>query len=266
MSEGKGLVPFDQVQSAIVTLRGIRVILDKDLAALYGVTTKRLNEQAKRNIERFPSDFMFQLAPEEAAALRSQSATSKTGRGGLRYLPYAFTEHGAIMAASVLNTPRAIEMSIFVVRAFVHLRQVLASHRGLADKLVELEKKIGTHDRQIGAIFEALRRGLSEAGEGVNPLPPSGVNPLGSTLSPFGNHPGLTQDMLGQAGRFIQLPPFIQRAGCFSKSRVMLKMPGTKPYALSLMERIGNAQTLIGFKVKEKAAAYGTRRRRQINV
>ena len=158
MAENKGLVPLDRVQQTIQLIRGQKVILDRDLATLYGVATKRLNEQVRRNIERFPSDFMFQLAAEEADLLRSQFATSKAGRGGLRYLPYAFTEHGAIMAASVLNTPHAIEMSIFVVRAFVRLRQVIATHRHLADKLAELEKKISTHDRQIAAVFDALRR------------------------------------------------------------------------------------------------------------
>ena len=116
-------------------------MLDSDLAGLYGVTTKRLNEQVKRNIERFPADFMFQLNAEEHEALRSQIATLKTGRGQHRkYPPYVFTEHGAIMAASVLNSPRAIQVSVYVVRAFVRLREVLATHKDLARKLEDLEK------------------------------------------------------------------------------------------------------------------------------
>lgn len=115
-------VSLERIAQSILVLRGHRVLLDADLAALYGVKTKRLNEQVRRNLDRFPEDFMFQLTDEEQAALRSQFATSKASRGGRRYLPYVFTEHGAIMAASVLNTPRAVEMSIYVVRTFVKLR------------------------------------------------------------------------------------------------------------------------------------------------
>ena len=114
------------VESRILVLRDHKVILDTDLAELYGVSVKRLNEQVKRNEERFPADFMFQLTPTEHEALRSQFATSKQGRGGRRYPPYAFTEHGAIMAATVLNSERAVEMSVFVVRAFVRLRESLS--------------------------------------------------------------------------------------------------------------------------------------------
>ena len=116
----KALVPAERVERAILLVRGQKVLLDEELAALYGVRTKRLNEQVKRNIERFPADFMFRLTVAETAALRSQDATIEKGRGQHRkYLPHAFTEHGAIMAAAVLNSPRAIEMSILVVRAFV---------------------------------------------------------------------------------------------------------------------------------------------------
>jgi len=152
------LVSLERIENAIHTIRGERVILDEVLASLYGVTPKRLNEQVKRNIARFPSDFMFRLSNDEYEILKSQFATSRSGWGGKRKLPSAFTEHGAVMAASIVNTPKAVEMSIFVVRAFIRLRQVLASHRGLADKLAELEKKLDTHDHQIGAIFEALRQ------------------------------------------------------------------------------------------------------------
>src|ERR1700758_797353 len=114
------------VESRILVLREQKVILDSDLSELYGVPVKRLNEQVKRNRERFPADFMFQVNAEELESLRSQNATSKPSRGGRRYAPYAFTEHGAIMAATVLNSERAVEMSVFVVRAFVRLRGMLA--------------------------------------------------------------------------------------------------------------------------------------------
>lgn len=157
-------VPVDDVTRVIVAIRGRKVLLDSELAALYGVTTKRLNEQVRRNQERFPPDFMFQLTAEETAALRSHSATSNTGpagRGGRRYPPYVFTEHGAIMAATVLNSPHAIEMSVYVVRAFLKLRELLASNRVLARKLDELEKRLtmrlDAHDEAIAAILSAIR-------------------------------------------------------------------------------------------------------------
>jgi len=145
------------VESRILVLREQKVILDSDLAELYGVPVKRLNEQVKRNQERFPSDFMFRLNPEESEALRSQTATSKTGRGGRRYSPYAFTEHGAIMAATVLNSERAVEMSVFVVRAFVRLREMLATNQQLASKIDELEQRLDTHDASIQELIEAIR-------------------------------------------------------------------------------------------------------------
>jgi hypothetical protein len=146
------------VERSILIVRGHRVIFDSDLAALYGVPVKRLNEQVKRNIDRFPDDFAFPLTEEDHEAPRSQSATLKTGRGEHRkYLPRAFTEHGALMAASVLNSPGAVEMSILVVRAFVHLRQILAANRQLAAKLNELEERIAAHDKNIVALFQAVR-------------------------------------------------------------------------------------------------------------
>jgi len=138
-------------------------MLDADLAALYGVETRRLNEQVRRNTERFPEDFMFALSQEEWNALRSQIATLKTGRGQHRkYLPYAFTEHGAIMAATVLNSPRAIEVSVYVVRAFVQLRELLTGHKELAKRLDELEsrmqRKLSSHDQAIAGILDAIRQ------------------------------------------------------------------------------------------------------------
>jgi len=155
------LVPVEDVEQRILELRGTKVILDSDLAELYGVETKRLNEQVKRNSERFPSDFVFQLTQEEFENLRSQSATSSRAHGGRRTPPYAFTEHGAIMAANVLNSQCAIEMSVFVVRAFVRLRGMLATHKELARKLDELEHKVGEHDEAIRALVTAIRELMS---------------------------------------------------------------------------------------------------------
>ena len=137
-------------------LRRERVILDTALAELYNVSVKRLNEQAKRNRKRFPADFMFQLTPRENKSLRSQFATSNIGRGGRRSLPYAFTEHGAIMAATVLNSEQAVEMSVFVVRAFVRLRQMLAANREFADRIEELEEHLETHDGTIQEIIRVI--------------------------------------------------------------------------------------------------------------
>jgi len=130
-------------------------MLDSDLAELYDVTTKRLNEQVKRNRDRFPTDFMFQLNPEESRRLRSQIATSKIGRGGRRYQPYVFTEHGALMLASVLNSEAAIRASIQIVRTFIRLRELLATHRELARKLEQMEKK---YDAQFKAIFDVIEQ------------------------------------------------------------------------------------------------------------
>jgi hypothetical protein len=155
MTTESALLPYS-IENQIHLVRGRKVLLDADLAALYCVAVKALNQAVKRNKERFPPDFVFQLTPEENTALRSQTVTSKTTRGGRRYLPYAFTEHGAIMAASVLNSPRAIEMSIFVVRAFLRLRETLATSRALAAKLAELEQRLDTTDQTILEIVEAL--------------------------------------------------------------------------------------------------------------
>lgn len=145
------------VESRILFLRHQRVLLDKDIAELYGVPVKRLNEQVKRNRGRFPSDFMFKVSRKEHDVLRSQIATSKEKRGGRRYLPYAFTEHGAIMAATVLNSERAVQMSVFVVRAFVRLREMLATNRRLAGKIDELEDRLDTHDSTIQDLIEAIK-------------------------------------------------------------------------------------------------------------
>jgi hypothetical protein len=147
----------ETIESTIRFVRGQRIIFDEDLARIYGVSTRQLNQAVKRNAERFPDDFAFQLKREELTNLKSQIVTSSS-HGGRRKLPTAFTEHGAIMAANVLNSPRAVQMSVFVVRAFVRLREVLASHKELAERLDELERKFANHDEQIQAVFEALRQ------------------------------------------------------------------------------------------------------------
>jgi hypothetical protein len=146
-----------KVDSKIQIIRGQKVIFDVDLAALYGVSVKRLNEQVKRNARRFPNDFLFSLTPAEYENLRSQFVTSSSNYGGRRYLPHAFTEHGAIMAATVLNSKRAIEMSIFVVRAFVRMREALAMNQQVVAKLSELERHLEGHDADIQELVEAIR-------------------------------------------------------------------------------------------------------------
>ncbi|OGT99797.1 MAG: hypothetical protein A2085_00460 [Gemmatimonadetes bacterium GWC2_71_10] len=148
------VVSADQIVAAIHVVRGQRVMLDADLAVLYGVTTKRLNEQVRRNGGRFPQDFAFQLTPAESANLRSQFATSSSRHGGRRYAPLVFTEHGAVMLASVLNTRVAVATSVEVVRAFVRLRQLLETNADLARKLDALEKR---YDGQFRVVFEAIR-------------------------------------------------------------------------------------------------------------
>jgi len=151
----KNALPTAPVDNLILEIRGQKVITDADLARLYEVETKRLNEQVKRNMERFPEDFMFQLSKDEFHVLKSHFATSSWG--GRRSLPYVFTEHGAIMAASVLNSPRAVEMSVYVVRAFVNLRTHILQYKELSQKVAELETKLGKHDESIVAIVNALK-------------------------------------------------------------------------------------------------------------
>jgi len=155
MNQHVARIPVERIEQAILLIRGQKVMLDADLAKLYATTTKRLNEQVKRNRDRFPDDFMFQLTKEEWGSLRSQTATSKTGRGGRRVPPYAFTEHGAIMAANVLNSARAVQASIQVVRAFIRLRELLASHKELARRLDALEQR---YDGQFKVVFDAIRK------------------------------------------------------------------------------------------------------------
>ncbi len=162
------ITPIEQIEHRIVMIRGHRVILGADLARMYGATVKQLNQAVKRNSERFPDDFVFQLSQEESKQLlRSQFVTlnSRTaaGRGThSKYLPYAFTEHGALMAANLLKSEQAAKISVYVVRAFVKLRELLSTHRELAVKLSELEGKLQNHDEQIIALINAIRSLMAE--------------------------------------------------------------------------------------------------------
>jgi len=163
MSKGRSLIPIERIERSILLIRGHKVMLDRDLAYLYGVTTKVLNQAVKRHADRFPEDFMFQLTMEEARIwweqvrafrLRSQIVTLKRGQH-IKYRPYAFTEHGILMLSSVLNSERAVQVNIEIMRTFVHLRKLLASHAGLARKLDALEKK---YDAQFKIVFDAIRQ------------------------------------------------------------------------------------------------------------
>ena len=182
---GKGLVhSLDDPSAQIVTVRGQKVILDADLARIYGVPTKALNQAVKRNRKRFPADFIFRLTLQEVAALRSRIVTSNdkpirpqiatgTARGGRRYLPYVFTEHGAIMAATVLNSPRAVGMTVFVVRAFIRMRAALADTRELARKLAALEREIKARlNVHESAIVDTLQRIMEIIDPPALPQPP----------------------------------------------------------------------------------------------
>ena len=186
MSTAPQLLAPEAITLRILSMRGQRVIVDADLAALYDVPTKRFNEAVKRNLAKFPADFMFTLTDDEFAALRSQSATSNAGRGGRRYAPRVFTEHGALMAAMILSSPRAIEISAYVVRAFVRLRELAATHGDLAKRLDELENKTEAlamqHDtfsrntrNQLKQVFDALRELMTP------PDPPK--RPIGFVIS-----------------------------------------------------------------------------------
>jgi len=167
LKPSKKIIAVDE--PAIQLVRGQRVMLDSDLAAIYQVSTKRLNQQLRRNRSRFPADFAFQLTVEEVtnlrlqfatSSLRSQITTSKK-HGGRRYLPWVFTEHGAIMLASILNSDVAVQASVRVVRAFVRLREMVAGNAGLAAKLVELERRLDSHDESIANLFQAIRQLLT---------------------------------------------------------------------------------------------------------
>jgi hypothetical protein len=145
------------VHQLIRTIRGHRIILDTDLARIYGVPTFRLNEAVKRNRRRFPEDFLFQLTAEEHAALTSQSAMSKPGRGGRRTRPYAFTEHGALQVANVLNSSKAEAMSIYVIRAFIRMREELSANQAVSKRLAEIERTLLTHDAALRDLYQKIR-------------------------------------------------------------------------------------------------------------
>ncbi len=157
MTKSSAVVKGGRIQQRILLIRGVKVMIDADLAEVYGVPTRRLNEQVRRNRERFPDDFMFQLTADE----KSEVIANCDHLENLKYsraLPLAFTEHGAIMAAAVLNSPRAVEVSIFVVRAFVQLRETIAGHKELTRKIARLERKLGDHDEQIMVLVEAVKQ------------------------------------------------------------------------------------------------------------
>ena len=158
------------VGTRIQSIRGLQVLLDSDLAAIYGVSTKAFNQAIKRNEARFPVDFRFQLSLEEFTNLKSQFVTSSWEHGGRRKLPWAFTEHGSIMAATVLNSPRAVEMSVFVVRAFVHLRDFARTHAELGKQLATLERRVVAHDADLKQVFAALRRLLDPPRSSRSPI------------------------------------------------------------------------------------------------
>lgn len=151
----KILIPKERIENSIFYIRGQKVMLDQDLAELYGVETKRIVEAVKRNLERFPEDFMFQLINEEWDILRSHFAASKKERGGRRYAPYVFTEQGVAMLSSVLRSKRAVIVNIEIIRTFVRLRRMLVSHKALANKLAKLEEK---YDSQFKIVFDAIRK------------------------------------------------------------------------------------------------------------
>jgi hypothetical protein len=177
-SDTQNLIPLEAIESRIFVLRGHRVMLDRDLAELYGVETRALNQAVKRNADRFPDDFMFKLTLEEAKAvlaLRSQFVTLKRG-DHLKYAPYVFTEHGAVMLANVLKSPVAVRASIQVVRAFVRLRQMLATNEDLARKIEAIERKVGKHDSDLESILRILKRLLV-------PPPPAEKRPIGFVSS-----------------------------------------------------------------------------------
>ena len=165
-------ISVEVVATKILLVRGKKVMLDRDLADLYGVPVKVLNQAVKRNIKRFPHDFMYQLRWQEVASIRSQFVTSK--RGGRRYLPYVFTQEGVAMLSSVLNSERAIRVNIAIMRAFVRLRQVLLTHKELAERLEHLERKYQLHEKDIQVIFEVIKKLLEPPPE--PPKPRFGLN------------------------------------------------------------------------------------------
>lgn len=161
----KSLVPQEIIESKIYLIRDKKVMLDKDLAALYQVSTKVLNQAVKRNYDRFPSDFMFQLTKDEAYSLRSQFVTLKRGQH-IKYLPYVFTEQGVAMLSSVLNSKRAVQVNIQIMRIFIKLREAIIDNKEILEKLKEIENRVNSHDEEIKSIFDAIKELINEK---VNP-------------------------------------------------------------------------------------------------
>ena len=164
------VMPVGSVVSKIYFIRGKRVMIDSDLSELYGVQTKFVNLAVKRNRLRFPADFMFQLTPKETKSLRLQNATSKKGRGGSRYLPYAFTQEGVAMLSGVLNSPRAIQANVLIMRTFTKLREMIATNELIRQKIEELERKYEKHDHQFKIVFNAIRELLEPKPSKPKPL------------------------------------------------------------------------------------------------
>lgn len=167
-------IPSEIIHKKIFLIRGHKVILDRDLAELYGVPTKQLTRQVRRNKDRFPEDFLIELTKEEFDSLRCQIGTSSMG--GTRYLPFVFTEQGVAMLSSVLNSTRAVQVNIQIIRAFIKLREIMASHKDLALKIEQLEQHVSGHDKQIVLIFEAIKRLLAEKEEPPKPKIPFGFH------------------------------------------------------------------------------------------
>ena len=169
MKDEQAIIPLGRIEQSILLIRGQKVILDADLARLYGVTTKRLNEQVRRNVDRFPEDFMFRLTKEEGGEVVAICDHLHKSRFS-PVLPWAFTEHGAIMAASVLNSPQAVKVSVYVVRAFVKLREMLSAHKELAKRLDDLERGLQKHDHQILSIVQAIRELMAPPAKPRRPI------------------------------------------------------------------------------------------------
>jgi len=166
--ESKSIIPLERIESVIYVIRGQKIILDQDLAALYGAETKQLNRAVSRNKERFPEAFAFQLTNEEWNSLRCQIGTSNAGRGGRRYLPFVFTEHGVVMAANILKSKRAIWVSIEIARAFIRMRQIMTSHREMGKELVELKSFLLKHSNQTNREFKRIWNAIEKLAEPHN--------------------------------------------------------------------------------------------------
>ena len=177
-------IPQERIENKILLIRGKKVMLDEDLAALYGVTTGNLNKAVNRNRSRFPDDFMHELNKKEVEALRFQFGISKQSRGGRRYLPRVFTQEGVAMLSSVLKSHRAIQVNILIMRAFVKLKELMISHKDLAYKIEELERKFKDYDKRLIFVFDAIKQLLQKPQEPVKPKGPMGFHFYKDTVAP----------------------------------------------------------------------------------